>query len=256
MPEYNGNAIYDYIMENDLDYFFCVENEWILTYGNEQSIPRLVVYVSKVNDINSRLSAEENASINRSHGLANCLNLPFVCVRFMANSDEVLVWQSGATAWQRMTYDELRDLYEDYGVVRPETPKKRVNQYVSSPYHDWQRQNLGSITVSDFDLVRYRNGIVEEIIELKRSKKSLREWIPYTDDYPNFALLINAIICSGRNIPFTLYYNLMHDGLAGRRIEDMSQIKVFDFKIPGNHIGSQQVRYDYRGIYTLPDLLN
>ncbi len=256
MPVYNGNAIYDYIIENDLDYFFCVENEWILVYGNAQSIPRLVVYVSKVNDIYSSISADENVSINRSNSLANNLNLPFVCVRFMSNSDVVLVWESGDIDWQRLTYDQLRDLFENYGVVRPGTPRKRVNQYVSSPYHDWQRQNLGSITVSDFDLVKYRNGVVEEIIELKRSKKSLREWVPYTDDYPNFALLLNAIVCSRRDIPFTLYYNLMHDGPAGRRIEDISQIKVFDFEVPDNHISSNQVGYNYRGIYTLPVLLN
>ena len=256
MPEYNGNAIYDYIIDNDLDYFFCVENEWILVYGNVQSIPRLIVYVSKVSDINSSLSVDENTSINRSYNLANNLNLPFVCVRFMANSEVVLVWQSGTTAWQRMTYDQLRDLYEFYGVVSPGTPKKCVNQYVSSPYHDWQRQNLGSITVSDFDLIRYRDGEIEEIIELKRSKKRLQEWVPYTNDYPNFALLINAIVCSKRDISFILYYNLMQNGPAGRRIEDISQIKVFDFVVPDKQIRSHQVRYDYHGIYTLTDLLN
>ena len=255
MPEYNGNAIYDYVIDNGLDYFFCVENEWILLYGNTQSIPRLVVYVSKVNDINSSLSAEETTSIDKSYSLASNLNLPFVCVRFMVNSDMVLVRQLGA-AWKSMTYDQLRDLYEQYGVVSPGTPKKRVNQYVSSPYHDWQRENLGSITVSDFDLVKYRNGIVEEIIELKRSKVGLQRWQPYSCDYKNFALLINAIISSSKKIPFTLYYNLMRDGTAGSRTEDISQIEVFDFVVPDKLINSRQVRYNCRGIYTLPKLLN
>lgn len=70
MPEYKGNAIYDYIIANKLDYFFCVENEWILLYGNTQSIPRLVVYVSKVDDINSNFSTQEINSGKRRHTIS------------------------------------------------------------------------------------------------------------------------------------------------------------------------------------------
>ncbi len=259
MPEYNGNAIYDYIKENDLDYFFCIENEWILLYGNRQSTPHLVVYVSEINNIDSDLSAKEITSIDKSKCLANSLKLPFVCVRFKNNSNEVLVWQPDKkdNAWQRMTYDQLRDLYEEYGVVSPGTPRKAVNQYVSSSYQDWQRGNLGRITVSDFDLVRFRNGIVEEIIELKRAKYSLEKWSPFTNDYPNFALLINSIIGSGKKIPFTLYYNYMKDGAAGMRTDDISKIKAFDFVVPDRQINCQQIEYQCRPkFYDLPDLLN
>lgn len=241
MPEYKGNAIYDYIIDNKLDYFFCVENEWILLYGNRQSIPRLVTYVSKVDNINSDLSTKEKNSGNTSYSIARYLNLPFIFVRFMVNSVNVRVWQQG-NDWQTMTYDQLRDLFENYGVVQPGTPKKEVNQYVSSPYHLWQRENLGSITVTDFDLVKYRNNRVEEIIELKRSKESLQEWEPKWKDFPNFALLINAIVQSRHIIPFTLFYNLLQAGPIGERIEDISTIKVFDFVVPNIPLNRRQIR--------------
>ncbi len=256
MPEYRGNAIYDYIVENDLDYYFCVENRWILIYGNVESIPKILVFASRVNDINATVQNSEKADVNKAYNIANYLHLPFVCVRFMLNSREVMVWESGGKRWNRLTYDQLRDLYEEYGVVQPGTARKPVNQYVSSPYHNWQRQNLGQITVSDFDLLKYRNNQIEEIIELKRSKKNIRYWHPYTDDFPNFALLINVIVGSGRKIPFTLYYNVMEDGPAGHREEDISRIKVFDFIIPDRQINCSQIRCNYRCISTLEVLLD
>lgn len=104
--------------------------------------------------------------------------------------------------------------------------------------------------------LKYANGRVNEIVELKRSKYSLNTWTPYADDYPNFALLINTIVGSGKKIPFTLYYNLMRAGQIGRREEDISQIKVFDFVIPNHMISSNQVRYNRRGYYRLEQLLN
>lgn len=250
MPEYRGNAIYDYIAANNYDYFFCAENHWILVYGNAESIPKIIVFASKADDIWMPFSDAEKTAVNKSFGIAKYLRLPFICVRFMANSGVVLVWQPGAKSWVGMSYEQLRDLYEKYGAVQPGTAKKPVNQYVSSPYHDWQRQNLGRITVSDFDLIKYRNNRVEQIIELKRSRRSVAEWVPYTDDYPNFALLINTIVGSGKNIPFTLFYNFMKDGEIGNRAEDISKIKVFDFVIPNTTISRQQIRHNLRGIYT------
>ena len=173
----------------------------------------------------------------------------------MENSEVVRVWEEKVGQWRTLKYDQLRDIFESYGVVQPGTAKKRVNQYTSSPYHDWQRNNLGRITVSDFDLIKYQDNEVKEIVELKRSKITLDHWRPYTKDYPNFALIINTIVRSGKRIPFTLYYNLMKAGQKGTREEDISQIKVFNFLIPDHVISSSQVRYSFRGYYTLEQLL-
>lgn len=253
--EYAGNAIYEYIYDEDLDYYYSAEHTWMLVYGDAASIPKIFVFVTKVDDIRKRYSTEEMNDANRAFSIAQYLKLPFIYVRFMINSREVGVWRDSLRKWEMLTYDRLRDLYERYGVVQPGTARKEVNQYLSSPYHDWQRQNLGRITVSDLDLIKYRNGKVKEIIELKRSKQSLGSWKPYVDDYPNFALLINTIVGSGKQIPFTLYYNLMEDGQKGMRKEDITKIKVYDFDIPDRMISESQVTYQLRGCFKLEKLL-
>lgn len=254
--EYLGNAIYDYIYDKNLDYYYSTEHNWMLVYGNSASIPKIMVFASKVTDINSNCFGKEKTEAYKALSIARCLKLPFIFVRFMVNNDLVRIWEESVGQWHTVTYDQLRDIYERYGVVQPGTARKRVNQYTSSPYHDWQRNNLGRITVSDFDLIKFNYGQVQEIIELKRSKISLDTWDLYKNDYPNFALLINTIVGSGKNIPFTLYYNLMKAGPMGMRVEDTSQIKVFDFIIPNGMISSNQVRYRFRGYYRLDQLLN
>ena len=254
--EYTGNAIYDYVYEEDLDYYFSAEHTWMLVYGNAASVPKILVFANKVADINDDCTAEELNESNKALSIARYLNLPFIFVRFMVNSEVVSVWEESVGQWRMLEYDQLRDIYERYGVVQPGTARKRVNQYTSSPYHDWQRSNLGRITVSDFDLIKYVDGEVKEIVELKRSKISLDTWTPYTNDFPNFALLINTIVGSGKRIPFTLYYNLMRAGQKGMRVEDTSRIKVFDFVIPNTMISSNQVQYRFRKYSTLEELLS
>lgn len=254
--EYTGNAIYDYVYEEDLDYYFSAEHTWMLVYGNAASVPKILVFANKVADINDDCTAEELNESNKALSIARYLNLPFIFVRFMVNSEVVSVWEESVGQWRMLGYDQLRDIYERYGVVQPGTARKRVNQYTSSPYHDWQRSNLGRITVSDFDLIKYVDGEVKEIVELKRSKIPLDTWTPYTNDFPNFALLINTIVGSGKRIPFTLYYNLMRAGQKGMRVEDTSRIKVFDFVIPNTMISSNQVQYRFRKYSTLEELLS
>ena len=254
--EYTGNAIYDYVYEEDLDYYFSAEHTWMLVYGNAASVPKILVFANKVADINDDCTAEELNESNKALSIARYLNLPFIFVRFMVNSEVVSVWEESVGQWRMLGYDQLRDIYERYGVVQPGTARKCVNQYTSSPYHDWQRSNLGRITVSDFDLIKYVDGEVKEIVELKRSKIPLDTWTPYTNDFPNFALLINTIVGSGKRIPFTLYYNLMRAGQKVMRVEDTSRIKVFDFVIPNTMVSSNQVQYRFRKYSTLEELLS
>lgn len=255
MLQYNGNAVYYYVVRNKSDYYFSAKDNWMLVYGDSDSIPKIFVFVCKVDNIDLCPPGELNNAV-MAESFAHYLRLPFLHVRFTANSNMVSIRGSDNRNWSRVSYDELRDKFEEYGVVRPGTAKKPLNQYASSPYHDWQRQNLGRITVSDFDLLKYRNNKIEEIIELKRSKIDIDKWNPYPDDFPNFALIINAIVNSGKQIPFNLYYNKMREGEKGKRTEDISQIKVFQFAIPDKMIKSSQVRYNYSGIFSLDKLLS
>lgn len=255
MPNYNGNAIYDYVVKKNLGYCFSVENNWLLLYGNARSVPKILALVNKVDNIDiNNMSDNEKENVNLAYKIAVQLKLPFICVRFMANSNEVLVWHS-AKRWEKRTYDQLRDLFEKYGVVEPGIARKPVNQYTSSPYHDWQRANLGDITVSDLDMVRYRENKIEKIVELKRSKVSIDKWTPFPKDSPNFALIINTIVNSNAEIPFLLYYNEMKEGEIGKRTEDISQIRVFRFKIPKDMIEQDQVEYYDLGKCTLDKAL-
>ena len=254
---YRGNKIYEYISENRLrDYFYLASSHWMLIYGDKNGIPKLFAYVNMVDDLDLRLSNDEKSFMKTCSSIAEQLDLPFIWVRYANNSDNVQFYHDGENRIFTLSYDQLRGCFESYGVVESGTPKKPVNQYTSSKYHDWQRKNLGNITVTDIDLIKFSDTRIEAIIELKRSKKSLDIWMPYTDDYPNFALTINTIVLSDRHIPFYLYYNLLRDGIAGQRTEDLSSIKWFEFVIPDKIINCNDVRYNYRGISTLSQLLS
>ncbi len=226
----------------------------MLIYGNKEGIPKLFVYVNRVDNIDSQPSGNEISAMKTCSMIADQLKLPFVWIRF-DNSDNVHFYNQKDNKVYTMSYDQLRDRFEAYGVVESGTPPKTVNQYTSSKYHDWQRSNLGHITVTDIDLIRLSKNNIDVIIELKRSKQSLDCWKPYTNDYPNFALTINTIVLSGRNIPFYLYYNVLCDGSAGKRTDDISRIKCFEFVIPQNLIGQNDVRYNFKEFSTLQQLL-
>jgi len=49
---------------------------------------------------------------------------------------------------------------------------------------------------------------------------------PYSNDFPNFALLINTIVGSEREIPFRLYYNVMKAGEAGKLLDYAHKIST------------------------------
>ena len=110
--EYTGNAIYDYVYNEDLDYYFSAEHNWMLVYGNAASIPKIMVFASKVTDINSNCTDNEIKEANKAFSIARYLKLPFIFVRFMVNNDLVGILEESVGQWQTVTYDQLRDIYE------------------------------------------------------------------------------------------------------------------------------------------------
>lgn len=255
--KYDGNGIYDYIRNSGLNnYFFLAKTQWIMLYGNNQAIPKLLAFISEVNNITLSMTENEKHSKNVCEAIAEQLKLPFITVRF-SNSDHnnVELYMSEGKQTKIISYERLRDAFEYYSVIPNGTPKKEVNQYTSSAYHNWQRANLGNIVVTDLDLIRFENKLINCIIELKRSKKSLDSWRPYPDDFSNFALISNAITLSGKDIPFYLYYNLLSEGRMGERSEDLSRIKVFRFNTYDGIISSREVQYSLLRFSTLPNLI-
>ena len=111
MPEYNDNAICDYVMQTNSDYYCSLKDNWLLLYGNSDGIPKLLVFVNKTENM-SPASEEEKYNINLGCKIAHFLKLPFMCVRFMPHNEQLSVWES--KTWKNLTYDRLRDLFEKY----------------------------------------------------------------------------------------------------------------------------------------------
>jgi hypothetical protein len=113
---------------------------------------------------------------------------------------------SNQTTTLRAHLDQLKDEFRRWP-VKSGACGKSVNDATSSAYHNWQRSSLGSIKVTDIDLVRLSaEGEPIEAIELKRSFSPLQEWNPYSADYVNFNLLL--AVCSRSAMRMTIAYNV------------------------------------------------
>ena len=248
---YEGNGITQYIIDNKLDdYFFSAKNSWLLLYGKKEGQvpePRLLAFVCEVND-DYGCTAEQKKSFYDAVIVSKELKLPLLAIRFKKNCNTVAVTEKGVPT-RLITYSELKEKFQkEYNVIpKAEHGNKDINAYSSSSYHDWQRQALGGIVVTDLDLVKIdrHNETIEKIFELKRSFRPLYEWEPYKVDNLNFGLIINAIIASKKNIPFWLLYNEYKE-IGSNRIDDISKMSVFAFDVPwesGSFISSENVKW-------------
>ena len=249
---YEGNGITKYIIDNKLDdYFFSAKNSWLLLYGKKEGdipVPRLLAFVCEVNDCYA-YTAEQKKNLSDAIVISKELNLPLLAIRFKKNCNDVAVAEKGIPT-RLITYSELKEKFQkEYNVIpEAEHGNKDINAYSSSSYHDWQRQALGGIVVTDLDLVKIDrlNEKIEKIFELKRSFKPLYEWEPYLADSMNFGLIINAIIASKKNIPFHLLYNRYTNDINGNRTDDISKISLFAFNVPlesGSFVSSKNVKH-------------
>jgi len=89
---YTGNAIYDHISKKNLNFYYFVESNWTLIYGNSESVPKMLVFAQKVDDISKKCTALERKEAGKAYSISRELNLPFVYVRFMENSNHVSIW--------------------------------------------------------------------------------------------------------------------------------------------------------------------
>lgn len=96
----------------------------MLVYGNAFSIPKILVFVSKVVDIYHGVCENtELEDANKAFSIARYLNLPFLFVRFMVNSDKVAVWEANFGQWRILTYDELRKFLKNMELFSRELPE-------------------------------------------------------------------------------------------------------------------------------------
>ena len=89
-----------------------MESNWTLIYGNSESVPKMLVFAQKVDDISKECTALERKEAGKAYSISRELNLPFVYVRFMGNSSHVSIWDEAFGKWKTITYTELRNVYE------------------------------------------------------------------------------------------------------------------------------------------------
>lgn len=227
MPYYQTNAVYEGLRGIEHDFLWVSGNAWTLIYGDSNATPRAVVLVVG-------LSWQESPNVLKlMKKISSVAGLPFFSVCFDDSSSEIET--VNVTFNQddlgEISLSELKHLFAKIGLpVKQGQARKYVNDATSSAYHNWQRDSLGAIVVSDIDLFRKGGGgFPAEIIELKRSYYSLEKWRPFSDDYMNFNLLLNLANACG--IRLKIAYNVRHKNPF---YDDVSSLTVFDYSVHGS----------------------
>ena len=226
---YIGNGVYDYLIEcEEKEHFYWTsEKLWLLVYGDENLEPKVLTVASE-QKLEQRTSIEERNAVHAAQHITSGTDVPINFVRFDPHGvmDYVQYWEPGMNSMPKIPSDDLKKRMMAYGLKMNEImAHKSINDKSSSPYHDWQRRNMGdSVVVADIDLIRHDEGKLEEIIELKRSYIDIEKWEPYKQDYRNFLLI--SKLARKRNVNFYIVYN--------RRVkqpffDDVSQLKIFEF---------------------------
>lgn len=226
---YIGNGVYEYLVECEegKSFYWTAGNLWLLVYGDENFEPKVLTVASE-NKLGQRTTVEEKDAVHVAQYITKGTEVPVNFVRFAPQEtmDVVQYWEPGMKNISEISSENLKKRMMAYGLKMNEIMvHKSINDKSSSPYHDWQRRNMGdSVVVADIDLVRRDEDKPIEIIELKRSYIDLDKWEPYRQDYRNFILI--SKLARKRNMDFYIVYN--------RRIkdpfwDDVSRLKIFEF---------------------------
>lgn len=229
MDYYVGNAVYDYLIENNMqhNFFWMSADKWLLVYGDEHHEPKVVSVVSQ-GDISEELTQSEKNALKVVKNIVKNTDVGMNFIKYNPNKElqEVKYWELEEVEPITINMGQLKNRFLAYGLkMNSIATSKEINDKSSSSYHEWQRQNMGSsITVTDIDLIRFSDNKVGEIIELKRSKDAIEEWEPYQDDYNNFILLSKLAVKA--NIDFYILYNYRRKKPF---LDDISKLKMFEF---------------------------
>lgn len=229
MSYYVGNAVYDYLGRrgNGENFFWMSGNMWLLVYGDEECEPK-VLTVASSGELCGSITEEEKRAVKMAEALALNTEVEVNFIRFAPRGsiENVWYWERGMEKTLMISSDDLRRRFERQGLnMNRMEVRKQINHRSSSPYHEWQRANMGSrVTVADVDLVRLDGEEPTEIIELKRSYIALEKWWPYEEDYANFKLI--SKLAKQRGMNFYIVYNHRDKSPF---YDDISNLKVFEF---------------------------
>jgi len=202
---YKTNAVYGLLELEEVHPFVWVSgNAWMLVYGDQNASPRALVLA-----FGSSWSIQKDVT-RVAKKIAEKSGIPLLFVKFNDTADSIDKVGFGKPGQQprELTLDQLKDEFQKVGLpVKGGACGKSVNDATSSAYHNWQRSSLGSIKVTDIDLIRLSaEGEPIEAIELKRSFSPLQTWNPYPVDYVNFNLLL--AVCKLSSMRMTIAYNV------------------------------------------------
>lgn len=204
---YQSNAIYDALKTRKHSFRWIIGNAWLLVYGNKSDSKAKVIVLA-----HGRSWEVDKEILKVLQKLSNKSGIEVVKVSFddreNSNVSDIDFSDSLFGSSVKISLSTLKDKLKSYGLdITDGQCDKYLNDSTSSAYHKWQRNSLGNkIIVTDMDLLRVNEqGDTTEIIELKRSYKTVQDWSPYTDDFKNFDLL--ETISGKINIPFYIVYN-------------------------------------------------
>ncbi|MCD9481336.1 hypothetical protein [Photobacterium phosphoreum] len=224
MAYYTSNAIYERLSsQGKVNYYWVSENAWILVYGDNLFIPKVIVLVFNNYWIKEAEIIRQTCNIAKSAKLP-MLQIEFDCTKQTIDSVNVAHFYS---IFRCLRLNDLTGLFASFGLpVQNGITAKAINSAASSAYHNWQRNNLGrNIVVADIDLMKIKDDETIIVLELKRSFYDLEVWEPYLEDYSNFYVLEN--LCNLSNNKFFIIYNKRTT--KPTVFDDESKISVFSF---------------------------
>lgn len=231
MSYYKTNAVYARLeSEKNHPFVWVSGNAWMLVYGDQNADPKAIVMAFGQSWTLQKEVVETVKKIAANSGI------PLFFVKFddgAQSIDKVGFGRPGQPPTE-LSLDELKDEFQSIGLpVRSGACGKSVNDATSSAYHNWQRSSLGSIKVTDIDLVRLsKEGEPVEVIELKRSFYALHDWKPYPDDYVNFNLLLS--VCKKAGMEMSIAYNVRQTKPIFR--DDASRFAIFSYPKPDSPV--------------------
>lgn len=229
MSYYVGNGVYEYLSrcEKRDSFYWTSGNLWLLVYGNTYNEPKVLTVASEEKLETAATTAEKRA-VKEAVKIAGDTGISVNFVRFAPEGpiERVRYCERGMKSVSVISSEELKKRFAQYGLTMNRlSAQKSINDKKSSPYHEWQRENMGSsVVVSDIDLLRLENHEPREIIELKRSFIPLDKWKPYKADYNNFSLL--SALAKERSLGFYIVYNYRKKTPL---FDDISRLKIFEF---------------------------
>lgn len=231
MQYYSSNDVYSRLGAlSDSGFTWVSGNAWMLIYGDEQANAKTMVFVLgtsiRTGDPVELERARQSCRLLRH--LAEERGLPFHIIEFDDEAAEIV---SVVLDKESVSLERLKAIFEDTGLpVTRGSVGKAINSQKSSAYHQWQRDSLGAITVSDIDLVRMDTSCSRpiEVVELKRSFKPVTQWKPYPQDFRNFDLIVDVISRIGAQ--FTIAYN--YHVKTPDYVDDASTLSLFEYPSP------------------------